>query len=135
MPAVKPLDEAVWRAWVAKGRAQERRDSAARLRAVEWVSVAALLSAAALWSHVTPFETAIRFIVCAGALCAASEVIHARRYAFAAVFGALVLLYNPIAPVFGFTGGWQQAIVAASTAPFLSSLAANRAGRPARLLA
>lgn len=128
MPPVKPLDEAVWNAWVARGRAQDRRDSAARVRAIEWVSVAALLAAAALWSRVAPYETVVRFIVCAGAMVATFQVIRARRYAFVPVFGALALLYNPVAPVLGFSGGWQQAVVAASTAPFLSFLAANRAG-------
>ncbi len=135
MPPVKPLDEAVWKAWVARGRAQDRRDSAARVRAVEWVSVAALLAAAALWSRVAPYETVVRFIVCAGAMVVTFQVICARRYALAAVFGVLAVLYNPVAPVFGFSGGWQQVVVVASTAPFLSSLAANRAGRLVRPLA
>jgi hypothetical protein len=133
MPPVKPLDEAVWKAWVARGRAQNRLDSAARVRAVEWVSVAALLAAAALWSHVAPYETAVRFIVCGGAMVATFQVIR-RHYLLAPVFGALALIYNPVAPVLSFSGGWQQVVVAASTAPFLSSLAANRVGRLLRPL-
>ena len=43
---LRPLDEAVWQAWVAKGRVQDRRGSAARATAAEWVSIAGLLAAA-----------------------------------------------------------------------------------------
>ena len=101
-PVVKPLDEAVWQAWVAKGRAQERRSSAAHMKAVKWVSIAALLVAAGLWSDLTPYEVVVRFIVAAGAMIVMFQAFHARHYAFAAVFGALALLYNPVAPAFSF---------------------------------
>jgi hypothetical protein len=47
--ASAPLDEAVWQAWVAKGRAQERRSDAAGSKAVKWASIAGLLVAAGLW--------------------------------------------------------------------------------------
>jgi hypothetical protein len=47
VPAIL-LDEGVWQAWLAKGRAQERCDYAARLRVVKWLFIAALL-AAAIW--------------------------------------------------------------------------------------
>lgn len=49
--ASAPLDEAVWQAWVAKGRAQERRSDAAGSKAVKWASIAGLLVAAGLWSQ------------------------------------------------------------------------------------
>jgi hypothetical protein len=61
--------------------------------------------------------------VSAGAIVAAFHAFHARNYAFATVFGALALLYNPVLPVFGFSGDWQRAVVALSTAPFGASLA------------
>jgi hypothetical protein len=35
-------------------------------------------------------------------------------------------LYNPVAPVFSFSGGWQHAVVVASTVPFVASLAWRR---------
>src|SRR5437763_4588377 len=37
-PPVKPLDEAVWRTWVLKGEAQDRRGSASLVSAVKYVS-------------------------------------------------------------------------------------------------
>jgi hypothetical protein len=44
------------------------------------------------------------------------------RAAFATVFGALALLYNPVAPVFSFSRQWQSAFVMASAVPFIASL-------------
>jgi hypothetical protein len=38
------------------------------------------------------------------------------------VFGALALLYNPVVPLFSFSGEWQSVFVMASTVPFIVSL-------------
>ena len=120
--AETPLDEAVWQAWVAKGRAQDRRSSATRLKAVKWASIAGLLGAAGLWSHLAPFEVLVRFFVTASALILMFQAFQTRYYPVAATFGALALLFNPVAPVFDFSGDWQRAVVAASAAPFVASL-------------
>jgi hypothetical protein len=48
-PAAKPLDEAVWQAWVARGRARDRRNATARIRVIKWAGIAGLLAAAGLW--------------------------------------------------------------------------------------
>ena len=122
-PAARPLDEAVWQAWVAKGRAQDRRSSAARINAVKWASIVALLAAAGLWSHLAPFEFVVRFLVTATAMVVMFQAFQVRYYAIAAVFGALALFYNPVAPVFNFSGDWQRAVVVASAVPFVASLA------------
>jgi uncharacterized membrane protein YoaK (UPF0700 family) len=121
-PATKPLDEAVWCAWVAKGRAQERRSDAAHIKAVKWVSIAGLLVAAGFWSQLAPYEVIIRFIVAAGATILMFQAFGARHYAVAAVFGALALLYNPVVPVFSFSGDWQRAMVVATAIPFVATL-------------
>ena len=122
-PPAKPLDEVVWKAWAAKGRAQDRQGSAARARAVKWVSIAALLAAAGLWFYLAPYDVVVRFIVAGGAIFLTFHAFHARQYALAAVFAALALLYNPVAPVFSFAGDWQRALVVASAVPFVASLA------------
>ena len=122
-PAVKLLDEAVWQAWLEKGRAQDARSRAARAKAVKWVSIAALLAAAGFWPH--PYDVVVRFIVAGGALVVMFHAIHAKQYIFAAVCAALALLYNPVVPVFSFSGGWQRAVVLASAVPFVVSLAAR----------
>jgi len=120
-PAARPLDEAVWRAWVARGRAHDRRGSAARISAVKWASIAAL-GAAALWSHLAPLEVAVRFLVTAGAMVVLFQALQARYYSVSAVFGALAVSYNPVAPVFSFSGDWQRVLVVVSTLPFVASL-------------
>jgi len=121
-PAARPLDEAVWQAWVAKGRAQERRSSATRIRAVKWASIAGLLGAAVLWSHLAPFEVFVRFLVTASALVLMFQAFQTRYYPFAATFGAVALLFNPVAPAFALSGDWQRAMVVASAVPFIASL-------------
>jgi uncharacterized protein DUF6804 len=122
-PPSKAIDEAAWQVWVAKGRARERRSNAARVKAVKWVSIAALLVTAGLWSQLATYDIVVRFIVAAGAIVVMTNLFHARRYTFAAVFGTLALLYNPVVPVFSFSGDWQRAVVVASAAPFVAALA------------
>jgi hypothetical protein len=122
-PATRPLDEAVWRAWVAKGREQDRRSTAAQIRAVKWASITALLAAAGIWSNLVPFEAVVRFLVTASAMVVMFQAFQAQHYAGAAMFGALAMIYNPLAPVFSFSGDWQRAVVVASAVPFVVSLA------------
>ena len=45
----KPLDEAVWKQWVAKGKAQDVRSKATFVRVATLVSIAALVVAVAVW--------------------------------------------------------------------------------------
>lgn len=115
-PAATPLDEAVWQAWVAKGRAQERRSSATRIRAVKWASIAGLLGAAGPWSHLAPFEVFVRFLVTASALVLMFQAFQTRAYPLAATFGAIALSFNPVAPAFTFSGDWQRAMGVATRA-------------------
>jgi hypothetical protein len=125
----KPLDESAWQAWVLKGRAQEEQNHAATMKAVTWMSLGALLFAAAsgLWTYLTPYDVSVRFLLAAGGLVLMFRAFHTRHYAFAVVFGALALLYNPVAPVFSFSGDWQSALVAASAVPFVGSLTWRKA--------
>jgi len=54
------------------------------------------------------------------------QAFQARHYAVAAVFGALALLYNPVVPVFSFSGDWSRAMVAASAIPFVATLTGRK---------
>ncbi len=47
-PAAKPLEEAVWQAWLSKGRAQDQRSG---IKVIKWAGIAGLLAAAGLWFH------------------------------------------------------------------------------------
>ena len=89
---------------------------------MKWASIAGLLGAVGLWSHFSPFEVVVRFVVTASALVVMFQAFQTRHYAVAAVFGALALLYNPVAPAFDFSGGWQRAAVVVSAIPFVASL-------------
>jgi hypothetical protein len=51
------------------------------------------------------------------------QAFRARSYAFAAVFGGLALLYNPVAPAFSLSGDWHRYLVVVSALPFVASLA------------
>jgi hypothetical protein len=44
-PAMRALDEAVWRMWLATGGARDQRDNATRLKTAQWASVLVLLGA------------------------------------------------------------------------------------------
>jgi len=112
LPVAKPLD----------ARAQDRRNNAAFLKGVNCLAIACLLVAAGFWSDLGAFDLAVRFIVAAVAAAAMFQAFRTRRFVFAGLFAALLALYNPVAPVLGFSGEWQRAIVLASTLPFLASL-------------
>jgi len=118
---VEPLDKAVGQTWAAKNRAQDRRNNAAFLKGVKWIAIGGLLAAAGFWSHLGPFDLAVRFIVAAGAVAAMFHAFRTRHFVFAGLFAALVALYNPVAPMLNFSGEWQRAVVVASTFPFLVS--------------
>src|SRR5690242_18966627 len=90
-PAERELDEAVWKAWVANGRAQERRSSAMRMRAIKWASLAGLLGTARFWSNVTPFGVLLRFLVTAGAMVLMFQAVQKRHHVPTAMFGTLAL--------------------------------------------
>jgi len=122
-PGATPLNDAVWQAWLRKGRVPDRRITAARSKLVRWIPIAALLVAAGLWSQMAPYEVVVRFILAAGATVVMLQAFHARHYPAAAIFAALALLYNPVVPVFSFSEGGQRALVVASVAPFAASLA------------
>jgi hypothetical protein len=85
-------------------------------------------------AQLAPYEVVIRFMVAAGATVVMFQAFRARHYAVAAVFGTLALLYNPVVPVFSFSGDWQRAMVIASSVPFVASLTArkNKERRSAR---
>lgn len=130
MPMTKPLDEAVWQAWVMKGKARDTQSNAARTRALKLVVVAALLVAAALGSDFVPFQAVVRFVVTAGAVVVMFQAIHERHFVLAAVFGALAFIYNPLVPAFSFSGDWQRAVLAASALPFVASMLGQRKAMP-----
>lgn len=123
LPAATPLNEAVWQAWLLKGRLREERNSARRLKALHWLSLAGLLWAGiAVWSRgIAAYGIPIRFLVAAGAMALMVHALSARQYVYATVFGALAILYNPVAP-FLFSEDWALSLIMASAIPFVVAL-------------
>lgn len=118
----KPLDEKVWRAWLQKNQIEEVQGAIARMRAVKWVCIAILLATAALSSYVVPYRSVVAFIVSLGAIAAMWQGFRTHHYYFAALFTAMVVLYNPLFPTFTLSGGWQRFIILASVIPFIAAV-------------
>lgn len=119
---VKPFDD-TWQAWIAKGLARERRGYVSRIRAVKWVSMAALLGAASIGPHFSPLlDHAIKFVVSAGALALTFESFRARRHGLTLMFGVLALAYNPIAPLISFVVDWERIVAGAAALPYAMAL-------------
>ena len=133
LPPARPLDERVWQAWVLKGRAQQERSRLAWRRAVTCMSLAGLLFAgcAGVWPELLQYDAVIRFIVAAGATVCMFRAFALRHYVFGALFGAIALLYNPVAAVFSLSGEWQRALAVVCAFPFVAPLS----GRDAKLVA
>lgn len=77
--AARPLDEAVWQAWVAKGRSREKRESAARRKVGELVAAAGLLVVAGLWPISTAHDSVGRIAAALGAVGLMWDGLRARR--------------------------------------------------------
>ena len=100
LPLAMPLDKALRQVCIAKGRAENQRSIATRLKAVKWVSIAGLLAAAGLWSHLPPYDLVIRLVLASWAMSGMFQAFKSQRYAVAVMFGGLALVYNPVAPEF-----------------------------------
>ena len=119
---MRSLDESVWQAWVAKGHAIDKRKRARLSASVRYVVIAVLLLVAAgVGSNLAPYDVIVRFIVAGGALFVALHAFRSAAYAVAIAFGVTALLYNPIAPAFGFVGEWQRVTVLATAVLFMVS--------------
>jgi hypothetical protein len=68
-------------------------------------------------------DMVLRLSVTAGAVVVMSQALRLRRYAYSALFASLALLYNPVASIMSFSGGWQRTVLLTSAVPFAASLA------------
>lgn len=87
------------------------------------ISIAVLLTAAALWTYLAPYEIVVRFVVAVGAMVVICQAYRARYYSIVAVFGVVALLYNPLGSSFGFSSDELRAVMVASAVLFAVSLA------------
>jgi hypothetical protein len=121
-PVTRPLDEAAWQAWLVKNCVQAQRRNATRVKGVKWISAATLFATASVGSHLTPYGILVRFVLAFAAILVSFYALRLRRYAFAAVFGALALLYSPVMPIVGLSGDWRLALMVTSAVLFAASI-------------
>lgn len=129
---VKVLDQALWQAWMSKNASREQHATAKRLIAVKCLSIVVLAATALFWGETSEYDFWIRFGVSLGALVVLFQALQSRRYAVAAAFAVLVVVYNPVVPAFPFTGPGPRTVVLLTMLPFTASLIWLRQGRPAR---
>ena len=89
------LDEKVWQAWIAKGALREQRTADRSMVAVKCAGIAILAATAVLWRSLSEFDFFIRLGVSLSGLAILFQALRLRRYAFVAVFAAVIALYNP----------------------------------------
>lgn len=65
---------------------------------MKWVSIAALVMAVLIGVS-SDYRTMLQFVVCVGAVLVVLQAGRTRKYAWAAGFSAIALLYNPIVPL------------------------------------
>jgi hypothetical protein len=66
---------------------------------MKFVSIAALVLAVFFWNWSTNFQTVVQFLVCGAAGLVALQAARAGKYLWAAAFGVIVVLFNPLAPL------------------------------------
>jgi hypothetical protein len=121
----RPLDETVWRAWMKKNLLEERSRAAARTKTVNWICIGVLVAAVVTSSHVSlpyvaAYQAVVRIIIGVGATVMMFDNIRARQHGFTALFGSIVLLFNPLLPAFALPR--NETILLASILPFVGSL-------------
>lgn len=115
-----------WQAWLERNRLQDAQGLDLRTRLTKYAAVAVLFLTILLWSYAGGYDLLVRFAVCAGAVRVAFLAAAARRYTWATLFVGMAILYNPVLPVFPFSGRLYLVIVIASIAPFAASLVVPR---------
>jgi hypothetical protein len=108
-----------------KNLLEERRRGAARTKTVNWVCIGVLALAVVTSSHISlsyvaAYQAAVRFVIGVGAAVMVFDNIQTREYGYAALFGAIILLYNPVLPAFAVAASGP--ILLASILPFVGLL-------------
>jgi hypothetical protein len=94
------------------------------MTAVKWLAIAVLVTSGVLfWDSLATYGVAVKFIVAAGAIAVLLQAVHTRHYVISVLFGIVALIYNPVIPVFAFSGDVPRALVIATVIPFIVSLA------------
>lgn len=96
-------------------------------RIMKWVTMVALLTAAALWSSAVNSQLPqflLGCVVCLGAMIVILQARQVKKYIWAGGFAMIVLLFNPLVPIFPFHEAWGRWLALLAIVPFAVSLAA-----------
>ena len=95
-------------------------------KVMKWVSITMLLLAV-LQFRVASHQVLLAIVVCASGLLVVTQAVRAGKYSWAVVFLALVVLFNPVAPIArsGSDVLWLDGI---GLAAFLTAAVALKAG-------
>lgn len=88
---------------------------------MKWVSIAALLLAAAFRSSALDYQVLLRVVVFMGSIVVFQQAFQQRQYHWMAAFAAVALLFNPVAPVFQAAGSSFLLIVFGCSVLFVVS--------------
>ena len=118
----KPLDEAVWNAWLNRNAAEDRRNHAFRMEAVRCGCISLLLLAVGLsFQHAFAYPLwgakVFQFALTLGAIAFAWQTISSRRYVLALAFASVAVLFEPLFP-----SSWlfrNSPVLLLSTLPFI----------------
>lgn len=122
------LDEGLWQAWKERGRRRDRRSAEQTTLALNGLLILVLLAVAVFGPFDPRVETALRWSIVLTATLSSVRFWGAGKYGWSAVSGALALLYNPLAPAFGWSQGGERALVACTAVAPLAYIFRSRAG-------
>jgi hypothetical protein len=110
-PSQKTPNETMWRLVGTESSAGKTACSRAPIKAVKWACVGVLMLSvvASLYiftPYVSAYQAVVRFAIGLSAIAIIFESLRARQYAVAALFAAVVLLFNPVIPTFALAGNW-----------------------------
>jgi len=93
-------------------------------KTMKFISISALLLAAAFWGYASNFELALRFVVSVGAFMVAMQAGREAKYYWVAGFYAVAVLFNPFLQLFTPAGTLPLFLVFATAVSFAASLMA-----------
>lgn len=117
-----PLDQRAWNSWVHRGQTAERRRAGVWRKAVKLGCGLLLLLCSAWWPIGEPSAAAVRFLVSGGALVIALRAYREGHTLAPLFFAGMVILFNPVIPLFPLAGEWSRSMMIGSSIPFFAAL-------------
>src|SRR6476620_2329502 len=91
---------------------------------MKWASIVALLVALLFWPFTANYQLELSLVVTAGAAVVLIQAYQAKNYGLALGFVCIVVLFNPVMPIFHLSGVLSLYFVLLAITPFAMSLIA-----------